>query len=76
MDRKLGIAVIGLHMGYGHFKQANEHPNARLVGVCDTNQAEVDRVLGEFPVPLATAPAGDSAANQSTQREKQWNATN
>ena len=51
---KLGIAVIGLHMGYGHFKQANEHPSARLVAVCDTNPAEVERVKAEFPVPLAT----------------------
>ncbi|MEN6545973.1 MAG: Gfo/Idh/MocA family oxidoreductase, partial [Armatimonadia bacterium] len=54
MDRKLGIAVIGLHMGYGHFKQANEHPKAQLVGVCDTNQAEVDKVTAEFPVKIAT----------------------
>lgn len=53
MDQ-LGIAVIGLHMGYGHFQQANSHPNARLVAVCDINQAEVDRVQAEFPVPLAT----------------------
>lgn len=53
MDQ-LGIAVIGLHMGYGHFQQANSHPGARLVAVCDINPAEVERVQAEFPVPLAT----------------------
>lgn len=59
MDRKLGIAVIGLHMGYGHFKQANEHPQAQLVAVCDSQQAEVDKVVGEFPVKLATTNYDD-----------------
>lgn len=56
---KLGIAVIGLHMGYGHFKQANEHPKAQLVGVCDTQQSEVDRVMAEFPVKIATTNYDD-----------------
>jgi len=51
---KLGIAVIGLHMGYSHFKQANEHPQAQLVAVCDINPAEVERVKAEFPVKIAT----------------------
>jgi len=51
---KLGIAVIGLRMGYGHFRNAQTLPGARLVAVCDLDEDLVQKTKSEFDVPFAT----------------------
>ena len=50
----LGIAIIGLQMGYGHFQNCRSIPGAKLVAVCDTNPELVERTKQEFEVPFAT----------------------
>lgn len=50
----LGIAVIGLQMGYGHFQNARSIPGAKLVAVCDTNEDLLERTRADFAVPVAT----------------------
>lgn len=51
---ELGIAVIGLHMGYSHFQNARSLPGARLVAVCDLDEDLTRRTQQEHNVPFAT----------------------
>lgn len=50
----LGIGVIGLKMGYGHFQNARSLPGASLVAVCDLDESLVEKTRREFDVPFAT----------------------
>ena len=52
--RKLGLGIVGLRMGYGHFQQCKDLPDADLVAVCDINADLVAKTQKEFEVPLAT----------------------
>lgn len=51
---ELGIAIIGLQMGFGHFQNARAIPGAKLVGICDTNLELLERTKRDFDVPFAT----------------------
>ncbi len=51
---KLGVAVVGLHMGRSHFLAAMEHPQAELVALCDTDEALLSQQQEAFKVPVAT----------------------
>lgn len=50
----LGIAIVGLHMGYSHFQAIQDNPNLRLVGLCDIDNETLDRIAAEWEVSLAT----------------------
>jgi UDP-N-acetylglucosamine 3-dehydrogenase len=51
---KLGIAIIGLRMGYSHFQNARSLKNADLVAVCDLDEELTERTQREYQVPFAT----------------------
>jgi len=53
-SERLGIAVIGLHMGRSHFLAAMEHPQAELVGLCDTDEELLASQQAAYGVPFAT----------------------
>lgn len=53
-QEKLGVAVIGLHMGQAHFLAAIEHPRAELVALCDTDEDLLRARAAEYNVPVAT----------------------
>ncbi len=50
----LGIAVIGLKMGYAHFQNARALKGADLVAVCDLDEDLLAKTKREFDVPFAT----------------------
>ncbi len=56
---KLGIAVIGLKMGYSHFQNARSLANADLVAVCDLDESLLEKTRREFDVPFATTNFDD-----------------
>lgn len=51
---QLGIAIIGMGMGAAHLKQANAHPQAEVVALCDIDEDYVLRLQRESGVPFAT----------------------
>ncbi|MBC7289058.1 MAG: Gfo/Idh/MocA family oxidoreductase, partial [Armatimonadetes bacterium] len=51
---KLGVAVIGLHMGHSHFLAVLENPNAELVALCDTDEALLGRLAEQYKAKVAT----------------------
>ncbi|MFO7946941.1 MAG: Gfo/Idh/MocA family oxidoreductase, partial [Armatimonadota bacterium] len=62
-SHRLGIGIVGLRMGYGHFRQCKNLDNADLVGVCDLNEDLVEQVRGEFDVPVASTDYEDLLAS-------------
>ena len=54
MAGKLGIGIIGLRMGYGHFNSLKDMPDVDLVAVCDLDEDLLEKVQRDFEVPLAT----------------------
>lgn len=61
--KKLGIGIVGLRMGYGHFAQCKSLPNADLVAVCDLNEELLDKTQKEHKVPIATTNYEDMLAS-------------
>ncbi len=60
---KLGIGIVGLKMGYGHFQQCKDLPNADLIGVCDLDAELVAKVEKDFSVPIASTSYEDLLAS-------------
>ena len=60
---KLGIAVIGLHMGYGHLMNCHTHPQATLAAVCDLDEELLAKTKTDLNVPLATTSYDDIIAS-------------
>ena len=56
---QLGIAVVGLGMGHGHFQAMGDNPSLRLVGLCDVDEPTLHRVAGDWQVPLITTDYED-----------------
>jgi len=54
MPDRLGIGIIGLRMGYGHFNSLKDMPDVDLVAVCDLDESILERIQRDFEVPLAT----------------------
>jgi len=50
---ELGAAVIGLRMGHSHAVGYRDNPRTRLVAVCDSDKEQLEKVAGEFEVPVA-----------------------
>jgi predicted dehydrogenase len=51
---RLGVAVIGLHMGQAHFLAAIDHPQAELIAVCDKDEELTASIKAGYDVPVAT----------------------
>lgn len=49
----IGVAVVGLGMGRHHIVKFNEHPQARVVAVCDADQTRLGAVAKEFGIAHA-----------------------
>ena len=60
---KLGIGIVGLRMGYGHFQQCKELKDADLVGICDLDADLVEKLSREFDVPVATTDLDELIAS-------------
>ena len=60
---KLGIGIVGLRMGYGHFLQCKDLPHATLAGVCDLDSDLVEKPKKEFEVPVATTAFDELVAS-------------
>ncbi len=56
---ELGIAVVGLGMGYSHFQAVRDNPNLRLVGLCDIDKHTLHQVAEDWDVPLVTTDYED-----------------
>ena len=50
-----GAAVIGLRMGASHAQAYAEHPQCRLVGVCDTDAQQAEEVKARWGAEVAVA---------------------
>ncbi len=48
-----GAGVIGLRMGASHAQAYAEHPQVRLVAVCDTDAQQAERVRAQFGAEVA-----------------------
>ncbi len=61
--KKLGIGIVGLRMGYGHFQQCKDLPDADLVAVCDIDAELVEKTQKEFEMPVATTDFDELVAS-------------
>lgn len=52
-SNKLGVGVIGLHMGRGHLEGYKINPHTEIVAVCDPNEETLKRIQEEYHAPIA-----------------------
>jgi predicted dehydrogenase len=52
-QRKIGVGVIGLNMGYGHLQGYAQNPSTEIIGVCDVRAEMAATRRNEFKARLA-----------------------
>lgn len=64
----LRAAVVGLGVGQGHIQGYQADPRVEVVGLCDIDEAKLQRVAGEYGVCLITTEFGELPWGRSSVR--------
>lgn len=54
MKKKIGVGVIGLHMGSQHLIGYRDNPHTKIIGVCDLDEKKAEEKAKEFGAIIAT----------------------